>query len=131
MPPKGRRNNPLISAYWLEVEPLLDTMVGQTLTVEELLNVLPDHRDGRRPRGKTAVRRLRHRLEVVFRGPNGVLGRGSTLRVLPPPAPVVGDEHVMSLEREFLRLLGEVDAEKGSKDGRVGRRRGPAGGAGR
>jgi len=58
---------------------------GRILPIEDLVTMLPDYPDGRRPRARAAARRLRRVLELVERGPNGSLGRGASYRLRPPP----------------------------------------------
>lgn len=45
--------------------------------------MVPSYPDGRRPRPRTVIRRMTAVLEIVSRGPNGSLGRGSVWRVIP------------------------------------------------
>lgn len=67
------------------------------LTGEELADLMPEYRPGRRPRPSATVRRLAPCLELVERGPNRSLTRGARYRIVasrlePPPPPVEGDE---------------------------------------
>lgn len=85
-------------------------LVGSTLSVEELTELIPSYPDGRRPRARAVVRRLRSVLELVSRGPNGSLGRGATYRVLPalpkPRAPAADDD-VLALNEDYIAAAVE------------------------
>ena len=63
-------------------------LVGRTLTIEELTQLIPSYPDGRRPRPRAVARRLGRVLRLVERGPNGSRGRGARYQVVPPPPPI-------------------------------------------
>lgn len=74
------------SPWWAQVESdlhLSPGMVGKVVSTEELVQIIPAYPDGRRPRARAAVRRLRRILELVERGPNGSLSRGAKYRIVP------------------------------------------------
>lgn len=62
-------------------------LVGATLLIADIVQTLPSYPDGRRPRPRTAARRLAPILQLVSRGPNGSLGNGATYRIVPPIIP--------------------------------------------
>ncbi|MBV9125677.1 MAG: hypothetical protein JO112_20195 [Planctomycetes bacterium] len=72
--------------------------------------MVPRYPDGRMPRPRTVVRRLAPVLELVSRGPNGSLGRGSTWRVVPNRD--VGPDDIPTDEEWLLQ-----SAERMSKGG--------------
>lgn len=71
-------------------------LTGRTVSIEELVALVPSYPDGRRPRARAAARRLRSILELVERGPNGSLGRGAKYRIAAsvPPRPAAGREDI-------------------------------------
>lgn len=97
---------------------LVPGIVGRTLSIEELVGMLPTYRDGTRPRGRSVARRLAPILELVSRGPNGSRGRGATYRIRPPPsAEVVGridvdDVAICSDEEWLLEQVERMTAAK-------------------
>ncbi len=93
--------------------------VGNTYTVDELMQRLPCYPDGRPVRPRSAMRRLRELgvLVLVEAGPNGSLSLGASYAVCPPPVvPGVGRADVpddeLSVQWDWLkeridRKLGE------------------------
>lgn len=70
-------------------------LVGRTLSIEELTELIPSYPDGRRPRPRAVARRLGRVLRLVERGPNGSRGRGAIYQVVaPPPPPDAGRDDV-------------------------------------
>lgn len=53
------------------------------MSVEDVVLSLRPYKDGRRPFGKTIYNSLSHRFRIVSRGPNGAVGHGSVLEILP------------------------------------------------
>ena len=85
----GVRVRSLDSPWWTGVMSellLVPGLVGQTLTIEELTQMVPPYPDGKRPRSRTVARRLASILELVSKGPNGSRGHGATYRVTAPPS---------------------------------------------
>ena len=87
----------LDSPWWERVTSemgLRPDLVGRTLTIEEITQIVPSYPDGRRPRPMTAARRLGRILELVSRGPNGSRSRGATYRILaiPDPTPLMRED---------------------------------------
>ena len=81
--------SPLDSPWWDRVMSEMTRdggLVGKTLSIEELTQMVPSYEGGGRPRARTVARRLRPILELVSRGPNGSLGRGATYTVRVPVA---------------------------------------------
>lgn len=63
-------------------------LIGRTLPIEDLTEMVPSYPDGRRPRARAVAHRMAPMLELVSRGPNGSLSRGAVYRVVsPPPVP--------------------------------------------
>lgn len=60
-------------------------LVGRTLTIEALTELIPCYPDGRRPRPRTVARRLGSVLRLVERGPNGSLSKGALYDVIARP----------------------------------------------
>lgn len=73
-----------------------EDLIGRTMSIEEIVSLVPPYPDGRRPRARAAARRLRSILELVERGPNGSLGRGAKYRIAvsAPPRPAAGREDI-------------------------------------
>lgn len=75
-------------------------MVGTTMSIEALTEMIPDYPDGRRPKTATTAHRMEPVLELVQRGPNGSLGRGAIYKIigdgrtLPAGDPEVSDENI-------------------------------------
>ncbi len=96
------------SPWWeLEVSRMgsFGILVGHTYTAEELAELFPSYPDGRRPRPRTVVRRLREleAIQLVERGPNGSLSKGATYKVLPErPSPPAGEVEPLPDNAEFL-----------------------------
>ena len=59
-------------------------LVGSQVEMGELTQTLPCYPNGRRPKARTAARRLAPILELVERGSNGSLAR-ATYRIVRPP----------------------------------------------
>ena len=88
----GQRVRALNSPWWDSMASRISSdpsMVGRTMTIEELTSDIASYPDGRRVRSRTVSRRLSHILELVERGPNGSRGRGATYRILPSPGGVI------------------------------------------
>lgn len=88
----------LESPWWDSVASALSSrgdLVGRTMSIEDILAEVPSYPDGRRPRTRTAARRLRSVLELVERGPNGSLGRGAVYRIVSSaPLPRAGRDDI-------------------------------------
>ncbi len=114
----GTRVRSLDSPWWEQVASKISRntgLVGRTLTIEELTQIVPGYPDGRRPRPRTVARRLMHVLELVQRGPGGSLGRGATYRILSPlpdRAPD-GGEAPIATDRKWL--LEQVERMTGGR----------------
>jgi hypothetical protein len=88
------------------------------VSIEELTQMVPTYPDGRRARPRAVVRRLRSILEVVQRGPNGSLSRGSVFRILPPQQeqaciPPPEDEDTVQTDQDWL--LSSIERMTGGK----------------
>jgi hypothetical protein len=93
----GRRIRSLDSPWWDRVTTeigLHPDLVGRTLTIEEITQLVPSYPDGRRPRPMAVARRMRCILELASRGPNGSRSRGARYRILaiPTPTPVARED---------------------------------------
>ncbi len=97
----------LDSPWWDQV--MIDVtlspgMVGRTISIEELTQIIPSYPDGRRPRPRTVARRLRSMMTLVERGPNGSRGRGATYRIdgRPIEKPVDASDDLITFDDEWL-----------------------------
>lgn len=87
-PPKlltgKKRVSSIESPWWDSVAEVLQTnknIVGKVFSIEDLCKLIPLYPDGRKVRPRTIPRRLKKILELVSRGPNRSLGRGSFFKI--------------------------------------------------
>jgi hypothetical protein len=121
LPPKNLTGqmpvSSLDSPWWDQVAYLFSCdpeNAGKVLTIEEIAERVSRYPNGRKARGRTCARRLKHVLELVSRGPNGSLGRGATYRVVPvQPTPATGrrdtvDEEIQPAQDWILKQIEKM-----------------------
>lgn len=113
----GRRSvSALESPWWTDLSTRLaefNLNVGDVLQIEKITERLPSYTDGRRPKPRTAARRLAKVLELVERGPNGSRSRGASYRILQATAVTPnGDDH-LAIDDDWL--LQSIERMTGGK----------------
>ncbi len=86
---------------------LLPNIIGRTLSIEDLSQIVSAYPGGNKPRGRTVARRLAPILTLISRGPKGSLGIGATYTIknidAEPASEITAEFDALAPDDEWLK----------------------------